>query len=366
MRRLWSAALLAAAFSSVGAAQEYPEAVFLMIFPDARTTALGGCGVALNDLDANAYYNPASLVTGPRAAATWTHLPGLVAWGSGASYDHAGVAYRLGARLGLAANVVYMQTGEADVIAPSGYFIGTYRPFDLAPSISAAYRFLPSLSAGVTAKAIYRFLYPDWAVSGLPWMPIDGGAEDLTFACDGGVQYQPYSSLQLGLALANIGPDLVYTSSGETDPLPAILRFGFALRPRIPGPVEVALVGDVWRDLLSPIEYWGGEENALIFWENMRDGLGLELRVAKLASLRLGYFEDIQDQAGGILVGEGYGRRRISLLRYLLERHTRPLDVGWCWGVGIEFHGVKLDVGVDENIYDFATRNVRFQLSVRF
>jgi hypothetical protein len=116
---------------------------------------------------------------------------------------------------------------------------------------------------------------------------------------------------------------------------------------------------------LSPIEYWGGEENALIFWENIRNGLGLELRVAKTASLRLGYFEDIQDQTGGILVGEGYGRRRISLLRYLLERHTRPLDVGWCWGVGLEYRGVKLDVGVDESIYDFATRNVRFQLSAR-
>jgi len=126
-----------------------------------------------------------------------------------------------------------------------------------------------------------------------------------------------------------------------------------------------SLVGDVWRDLVTPIDYWGGEESALMFWENMRDGLGLELRVAKMAGLRLGYFEDIQDQAGGILVGEGHGRRRISLLRYMVEHHTTPQDVGWCWGVGLEFHGVKLDVGVDESIFDYATRNVRFQLSAR-
>jgi hypothetical protein len=365
MRRLWFVALLVVALSSVGAAQEYPEAVFLMIFPDARTTALGGCGVALNDFDANTYYNPACLATGSRAAATWTHLPGSVGYSSNASYDFAGVACRLGERLGFAANNIYAQTGEVDVVDYRGNLVGTYRPFDLATSISAAYHFLPCLSAGVTAKAIYRFLYPDWAARMSPEMPIDGGAEGLTFACDGGVQYRPSSSLQLGLVLANIGPDLVYTSSGETDPLPAILRFGFALRPRIPGPVEVALVGDIWRDLVTPIEYWGGEESALMFWENMRDGLGFELRVAKLASLRLGYFEDIQDQTGGILVGEGYGTRRISLLRYLVEHHTKPQDVGWCWGVGLEYRGLKFDVGVDESIYDFATRNVRFQLSAR-
>lgn len=366
MRRLWSAALLAVALPALGIASRYPGATFLMIFPDARTTALGGCGVALDGLDANAYYNPACLVIGPRAAATWMHLPGSVGYYSNASYDFAGIAYRHGERLGFAANFTYAQTGEVDVMDYRGNLVGTYRPFDIAPSISAAYRFLPCLSAGVTAKAIYRFLYPDWAARMSPEMPIDGGAEDLTFACDGGVQYRPYSSLQLGLALANIGPDLVYTSSGETDPLPAMLRFGFALRPRIPGPVEVALVGDVWRDLVTPTGHWGGEESALMFWENMRDGLGLELRVAKMATVRLGYFEDIQNQTGGILVGEGYGTRRISLLRYLVEHHTKPRDVGWCWGVGLEYRWLRLDVGVDESIFNYATRDVRFQLSARF
>ena len=363
MRRLWLAALLAVVMSSVGAAQEYPEAVFLMIFPDARTTALGGCGVALNDLDANPYYNPASLVTGPRSAATWTHLPGLIAWGSGASYDYAGVAYRHGERLGFAVNVAYTQTGEVKFVdGNSGDFVGRYRPFDIAPSVSAAYRVLPSLSAGVTAKAVYSFWYPDW-VRKYAFDPMPGG-HAFTVAFDGGIQCRLWSPLTLGAAIENVGPRLRYDST-ESDPLPAILRGGFALKPRIPGPVEVALVGDVWRDLVSPIEYWGGEENALIFWENMRDGLGLELRVAKMASVRLGYFEDIQDQTGGILVGEGYGTRRISLLRYLVEHHTKPQDVGWCWGVGLEYRGVKLDVGVDENIYGYATRDVRFQLSAR-
>ena len=40
---------------------ESPGATFLMIFPDARSTALGGCGAASRDLAANTYYTPAAL-----------------------------------------------------------------------------------------------------------------------------------------------------------------------------------------------------------------------------------------------------------------------------------------------------------------
>jgi hypothetical protein len=364
MRRLWSTALLAVALPALGIASRYPGATFLMIFPDARTTALGGCGIALDGLDANAYYNSACLATGPRAAATWTHLPSSVGYNSNASYDFAGVAYRLGERLGFAANVIYAQAGETKVTNDSGRYIGKYRTFDLAPSLSAAYAVSPRLSVGATAKLVYSQLMPEWAWRyGYYFDPIPLG-NAATVGLGAGVLYRPLNSLSLGVAIDNLGPDIRYDKY-YVDPLPALFRVGFALSPPIPGPVEIALVGDVWRDLVTPIDYWGGGDSALMFWENMRDGLGLELRVTKLASLRLGYFEDIQDQTGGILVAEGYGTRRISLLRYLVEHHTKPRDVGWCWGVGVEFHGVKLDVGVDESIFNYATRDVRFQLSAR-
>ncbi len=99
----------------------------------------------------------------------------------------------------------------------------------------------------------------------------------------------------------------------------------------------------------------------------MEDGIGLELRFVRLASVRLGYFEDIVGQRGGIVVKDAMGfTRHVSLLRQIVQ--PRPGEaVGWgfCWGVGVEYSGLKFDVGVDENIYDFPTRNVRFQLSGR-
>jgi hypothetical protein len=364
MRRLWFVALLALVLPTSSIGVESPGAVFLMIFPDARTTALGGCGTALSDLDANTYYNPASIAFGPHAAATWTHvnwLPGLY---PGMSYEHAGVAYRHGERLGLGVNVIYIQTGETDVINERGDFLGRYRTWDLAPSVSAAYRILPCLSAGVTAKGIYSLLVPDWVWDSMPEFGIEHGGQGLTFAVDGGVQYRPFDPLSLGLALYNLGPNIRYADSGASDPLPAILRFGFALKPRIPGPVEVALVGDVWRELVSEMPHTGSFVN---LWEQMESGLGLEMRLAKVASVRLGYFEDIPGQRGGVVVRDSMGMtRRVSLLRQLTK--PRPGEtVGWgfCWGVGVEFSGLKFDVGVDENIYDFPTHNVRFQLSAR-
>ena len=65
MKQRLALSMLVALLAASSARADCPGATFLMIFPDARTTALGGCGTALNDLDANAYYNPACLATGP-------------------------------------------------------------------------------------------------------------------------------------------------------------------------------------------------------------------------------------------------------------------------------------------------------------
>ena len=365
MRHIGLSILVAVALMSVRANAAGPGAVFLMIFPDARTTALGGCGTALTDLDANTYYNPASIAFGPRAAATWTHvnwLPGLY---PGMSYEHAGVAYRLDEHHSLSANATYLQTGETDVIDERGNFLGRFRTWDLSSGISGAYRITPCLSAGMTLKGIYSLLVPGWVWEVMPELGIEGDDDAFTLALDCGVQYRPVQVLSMGLTLSNFGPGLNYASSGATAPLPAIVRGGFALTPRMPGPVEITLVGDIWRDLVTMMPH---TDNLVDFWEQMEDGIGLELRFVRLASVRLGYFEDIVGQRGGIVVRDAMGfTHHVSLLRQIVQ--PRPGEaVGWgfCWGVGVEYSGLKFDVGVDENTYDFPTRNVRFQISGRF
>jgi hypothetical protein len=297
-----------------------PAATFLTITPDARTAALGGAGVALDSLDGNTYYNPANIIYGSPMAATWTHARWLPQLLYGASIDHAGVAYRPTGRLGFAANIQYLQLGLIEVTNERGEFIGIYRWYDVAPSVSAAYRVMPTLSAGLTTKAVYSFVAPAWA-----WPGAERNRDALTFACDAGIQYRPLNALTLGLSVANLGPNMRYdTTEGEF--LPRIARFGFAVRPPIAGPVSANLAGEVSRNL-----YPAGSNP-----DPWHLGGGIELGVAHLAFIRLGY------------------------------RYDHSLK-GLTWGVGLEQRGFRIDTGVDSDIYDqaFRPRSVRFQISGR-
>jgi hypothetical protein len=359
MRRFEFPLLLAVALMSVRA--EAGGAGFLIVFPDARTAALGGCGTALTDLDANTYYNPASIAFGPRVAATWTHVSWLPGLYPGMGYEHVGAAYRLDDRLCLAANAVYLTTGETDVINERGEFLGRYRTWDFAGGVSGAYRILPYLSAGITLKGIYSLLVPSWVWKRMPELGIEAGGQGFTMALDCGAMYRPFQCLSIGAALSNFGPGINYMDGEGTDALPAIARVGFAFSPRIPGALQVALVSDAWRDIERPMPRTG---DFVQRWEQVEHGIGLELRFARLASVRLGYFEDIDGQRGGIVVENFGATRHVSLLRQLTGPPSgEVVGFGFCWGVGVEFNGLKFDVGVDEDIYDFATRNVRFQLS---
>jgi len=288
-----------------------PGATFLTIVPDARTAAMGAAGVAFDSLDANTFYNPASITSGSPMAVTWTHAKWFDA---GASIDNVGAAYRPKNRLCLAANVLYLHA-RFTTVDEHGQVIVTNYSYDAAPSVSAAYRLQPAISAGLTVKAIYQRIA--WS----------GGRvlDFLTSACDAGVQYRPLDALTLGLAVANLGPIIGYrTTAGYY--LPRLARLGFAARPQIHGPVSATVIGEVSRNL-----YPAGSNPYP--WHL---GAGLELGAAHLAFVRLGY-------------------------RY--EHGLRGLT----WGVGLEHRGVRIDVGVDSDIYDpvLRYRSVRFQFSWR-
>lgn len=365
MNRTLELAFLGALVVNVQAKQ--PGAAFLWVFPDAQTTALGGCGTASSDLGPNCYYNPSCLGFGPKTDVTWSHadwLPGLY---PDMSYDYFAAAYRINPLLNASLNMTYLQTGLTEVFNVWGEFLGRYRPWDLALSAAVGYQLLPSIAAGAGVKYVHSFFVPEWMWREFPeYHGIDYGGTGRAVALDFGVQYRPLSLLGLGLALDNIGTPIRYTDT-IADPLPAILRFGWEVKPELPLPVEVRLVSDVWRDLVSEFRV-GDTQPLLSLAEQLEVGAGLELRFLEVASVRLGYFEDIRGQRGGVLAepgAHGWNTRRISLLRLLFDDtyDWHALDWGFCWGVGVEYKEFCADVAVDEAIYDFPTRNVRLQFS---
>ena len=110
-----------------------------------------------------------------------------------------------------------------------------------------------------------------------------------------------------------------------------------ALSPRIPGPIEVRLVGNVWRDLVTTMPH---THDFVYLWEQMQDGIGIELRFAKLASARLGYFEDMTWERGGI-VFERYGKE----FRHNVSDLVTRKDLG----------KLKYGVSITDKCIDWAT-----------
>jgi hypothetical protein len=158
----------------------------------------------------------------------------------------------------------------------------------------------------------------------MPELGIEGGGDAFTVAGDAGIQYRPQDALTMGLAVANIGPNLRYDSTGG-DMLPRIARVGFAVRPPVPGPVSATVTGELSRDLF----FFAASERRDLY----HLGAGLELEFARLAFVRLGYL------------------------------YNSRIESGLTWGVGLAHRGISISIGVDNEVYGY--RNVRFQLSAR-
>lgn len=360
--------LVLTVFMAGPAGAEHPGAVFLTVVPDARSAALGGTGVASDRLGGSSYHNPAGLGFASRLDVGWTHaswLPGLF---SGMSCDFAAGAGRVRPDLVVGGSVTYLQLGLVPVYDERGDYVGSYRPFDLAGAVSASWRPLPGLAVGSNLKLVYSLRSPDWGFETTPEPGIEHGRQGLVPAADIGVQFRPASWAGLGLALSNIGPRISYAPGEPGSPLPVALRAGLEIRTPWAGPVEMTLRTEVlpdpsvWTDSFTRVRYRQDPDRYL--WKS----LGLEARVLKFATLRVGYFEDMDGRRGGVVpLDSAWLGHNISLYRYLKNPdYYGPIHhIGLCWGAGLEYKGIAIDVAADDLIYSFATTNLRCQFSYR-
>ncbi len=352
-----------------------PGAVFLMIWPAARPTAMGGAFTAIADDASAIYYNQGGLGFLEGTHATLMHanwLPGLY---EGMYYEYAGVTHHLKGRGSVGGNVVYLTTGETDVINEHGEFLGRYTTFDVAVAGGYGFPVLSNLGVGFGAKFIYSFLVPDWVWDVMPELGIEAGGTGVTWAVDAGALYKPWPFLDVGLSVANIGPNISYTSSGESDPLPRMLRIGLAYYPVHGEHFRVGIIPEINKILVGM--FYDPDQNktfGTMFQEELRDAwksLGIEgsFRYDPLAlSARVGYFEDLTGARGGIVVErEGSSQEHVGLWDVLTRKNLGSFkSVGLCFGGGVEYARFKFDISVDQLIYDFPTSNYKFSFSYQF
>lgn len=354
-------------------ASQNPGAVFLLIWPAARPTALAGGFTAISDDASSVYYNPGGLAFLDGTHATLMHcnwLPGL--W-PGMYYEYLGVAHNFKERGTAGLNVIYLTTGETDVINERGEFLGRYTTFDVAPALAYGFPVLGNLGVGLSAKLIYSFLVPEWVWKVMPELGIEQGGTGISWAFDVGVFYKPLDFLSLGVALANLGPNISYTSSGESDPLPRMLRAGFAYYPLRSKMVTVCITPEITKILVGVFSdsTKSLREQLSSEWRDAWKSFGVEAG-AYLGSvagfLRMGYFEDITGQRGGIVFErEGQGTYHYPLWDVITRRGLGSFkSLGFTVGGGIRFQRFQFDLGVDQFIYDFSTSNYKFSFSYHF
>jgi len=359
-------------------ASEYPGAVFLMIWPGARPTSLAGAFSAIADDASAPYYNVGGLAFLNSTYATVMHSPWLPELYPGMYYEYLGFSRSIKNQGTVGFNVIYLTTGKTEVTDEGGNYLGEYTTFDIAISGSYGFKINPRLGVGVSAKFIYSFLVPDWVWKAMPELGIDAGGTGLSWALDGGVLYKPLNNLTLGVSVSNLGPNIAYTSTGESDPLPRMLRLGVKYTPVENKTVKVNITPEITKVLVGMFYDPSGEKS---FWQKLNyelweawKSVGVETWFYDLLCLRVGYFEDISGQRGGIRVNRDNREEHIALTDYLFKKDHGKFagGLGICFGFGVQFKGFQFDFSDDQFIYDFNYNtqspkgNYKFSLTYHF
>jgi hypothetical protein len=369
-KKHWLIILLLATISST-LASEYPGAVFLMIWPGARPTGLAGAFAALADDASATYYNPGGLSFLNSTYVTVMHSPWLPGLYPGMYYEYLGLCRSIKNQGTAGFNIIYLTTGKTEVTDEAGNFLGEYTTFDIAISGSYGFKINPKLGVGLSAKFIYSFLVPDWVWKAMPELGIDAGGTGLSWGLDGGVLYKPLEHLTVGASVSNLGPNIAYTSTGESDPLPRMLRLGVKYTPIENKSVTVNITPEITKVLVGMFYDPTGEKS---FWQKFNYELweawksfGVETWFYDILCLRVGYFEDVSGQRGGISVTGG-PRDHIALTDFLFTKNHGKFAgrIGLCFGGGVQYKGFQVDASYDGLIYDFQTPNWKVSVGYHF
>lgn len=219
--------------------------VFLMIEPDSRGAGMGNAGVAIAD-NANAiFWNPAGLADQRGTEAAITHSTWLPEFNAGLFYEYLVGKHSIDGWGTVGGHITYLHLGEHEYRDAQNNLLGTFKSYDLAIGLSYGFKMGNNLSLGTGLRFIYSSL-ANVAVGLQQTNPgvsvgVDLGALYKTSPFSLGATSATYS---FGLNLANMGPQIQYSDSEQSDPIPTNLRFGQALKLTFDAYNKVSLATD--------------------------------------------------------------------------------------------------------------------------
>lgn len=290
---------------------------FLQIEPDSRAAGMGNAGVAIADNASAVFWNPAGLAFQSGNQVSITHSEWLPKFNADLFYDYLVGKYHVEDIGTFGGHITYLNLGEQLRTDQDGFEQGRFNSYEFAAGLSYGLQLNDNWSLG----SGFRFIYSSLADGDVGSQQIKPGS---SIGIDLATMYKSNTfsllgndaTLDAGFNLSNLGPGLRYTDNAEKDPLPTMLRMGWAFTTDLDenGINTITIANDYSKVMArvdedgnadSPVEAlftsWGSYERnvgdgrtaTLNTFQQFMVSTGLEYWYNNLFSVRGGYyFED--------------------------------------------------------------------------
>lgn len=209
---------------------------FLQIEPDSRGAGMGNTGVAIADNASALFWNPAGLAFQKGShQASITHSNWLANFQvNDLFYDYLVGKYYIEGIGTIGAHLTFLNLGEqiqTGEIGPEE--ISRFNSYEVALGGSYGFMINDNLALGAGLRIIYSSLANTVSGTGVSAQKVNPGTSvgvDLSFL----YKSDPFqiggrnAGFSVGANLSNLGPGIQYTDNAQKDPLPTVLRFGWA------------------------------------------------------------------------------------------------------------------------------------------
>ncbi len=226
--------------------------LWLLISPGSRPAGMGESFVAIADDATATWWNPGGLAFQRGTDIRLMHSNWLPAFNLNDIFFDFVAASRyvpeLGGTVGL--NIIYMNEGDQTYTNEAGDELGVITSREFAIGGNYGTTLNPDLGVGLGVKFIVSDLADGVKVGN------QTAGTGYSFALDLGALYKttlPFTSmpLNLGVNLANFGPEISYADEAQADPLPTNLKLGFALNAYSDAHNELNFVFDLNKQLVQ-------------------------------------------------------------------------------------------------------------------
>ena len=226
---LLAVVLISGAFSVSKAQVGITAVPFLQIEPDSRGAGMGNTGVAIADNASAMFWNPAGLAFQNKNQISITHANWLPAFNADLFYDYLVGTYYVEGIGTIGGHLTFLNLGEQIRTSEDNVELGRFNSFEIAGGLSYGFE----LSENFALGSGFRFIYSSLADGEVAGQKVNPGA---SVGVDLAALYKsdPFSigtrnaSVNAGINLSNIGPSIQYTDNAQKDPLPTVLRAGWA------------------------------------------------------------------------------------------------------------------------------------------